>query len=151
VALFLITGLASRLAGRLDAVTRPWAEVGGGAVPLPARPAILFVFRSSECALALRDIERWNVLYQQRGVRVRGVVLDLPAGRSLIDLARLERIAFPLRRVRPRDVVPRLRALGVPYTPVSLILDRQGSLRFVLPAARQIDGFELVDSVLAGL
>lgn len=150
-ALFLITGLAWRLTVRLDAATRPWAEVGGSAAHLPARPSILFLFRSSDCALALRDIERWNALNRQGGVRVRGVVLDPPAGLSLNDLARLERIRFPLRRARPQDVLSRLHALGMPLTPVSILLDRQGRVRLVLPAARQFDGFGLVDSLLVGL
>ena len=149
-ALFLITGLAWRLIGRLDAATRPWAEVGGTAARLPARPAILFLFRASDCALALRDLERWNALNRLGGVRVRGVVLDPPAHLSLNDLARLERIGFPLRRARPRDVLPRLQALGVAVTPVSILLDRQGRVRLVLPAARQFDGFELIDSLLVG-
>ncbi len=150
-ALFLITGLAWCLTDRLDAATRPWAEVGGSAAHLPARPSILFLFRSSDCALAVRDIERWNALHRQGGVRVRGVVLDPPAGPSLNDLARLEQIGFPLSRARPRDVLPRLQALGMPLTPVSILLDRQGRVRLVVPAARQFDGFELIDSVLTGL
>jgi hypothetical protein len=143
--------LAWCLANRLEAATRPWAEVGGSASHLPARPSILFLFRASDCALALRDIERWNGLHRQGIIDVRGVVLDPPRTLLLDDLARLERIAFPIRGARPADVLPRLRALGVPNTPVSLILDRQGSVRLVLPAARQVDGFGLVDSVLAGL
>ncbi|HET9293855.1 MAG TPA: hypothetical protein VFO06_06135 [Gemmatimonadales bacterium] len=150
-ALFLIAGLAWRLTDRLDAATRPWAEIGRSAAHLPAQPSILFLFRVSDCALALRDIERWNALNQQGGVRVRGVVLDPPAGLSLDDVARLERIGFPLRHARPRDVLPRLQALGVPRTPVSLLLDRQGRVRLVLPAVRQLDGFGLVDSLLVGL
>lgn len=151
-ALFLLGALAWRLTNQLDDATRPWAEVLDLAGPADRSvPSVTLVFRMADCALAVRDIERWNVLSQQRRVRVRGVVLDLPAGLPLIDLARHERIAFPLRRVRLRDVLPRLRALGIPYTPVSLILDRQGSVRLVLPAARQFDGYGLVDSLLMGL
>jgi hypothetical protein len=148
--LILLTGLAWRLTDRLDAATRPWAEVGGTA-HLPARPTILFLFRASDCALALRDIERWNVLQDAGVINVRGVVLDPPRRLPLDDLARLERIAFPIREARQRDLLPRLHALGVRHTPISLVLDRQGRVRLVLPAARQFDGFGLVDSLLVGL
>lgn len=151
-ALFLTAGLAWRLTDRLDAATRPWAEVLDPVGPAHRRvPSITLVFRMTDCALALRDIERWNALYRQGTVDVRGVVLDPPRKLSLRHLARRERIAFPILPGRMREVVPRLRALGVPQTPVSLIIDRQGSVRLVLPGARQFDGFGLVDSVLAGL
>ena len=152
VALFLITGLAWRLTDRLDAATRPWVEVLDPAGPADRRvPSVTLVFRVADCALALRDIERWNALHRQGAVDVRGVVLDPPRELPLRHLARQERIAFPILTRRTREVVPRLRALGVPHTPVSLILDRQGRVRLVLPAARQIDGYGLVDSLLMGL
>jgi hypothetical protein len=151
-ALFLLGGFAWRLTDRLDAATRPWAEVLDPVGPAHRRvPSVTLVFRMAECALALRDIERWNALHRQGAIDVRGVVLDPPRGLPLNDLTRQERITFPILTGRTREVGPRLRALGVANTPVSLILDRQGSVRLVLPAARQLDGFGLVDSLLAGL
>jgi hypothetical protein len=147
-ALCLLAGLAWRLSTSLEAATRPWAEIGGPAQS-PARPTILFLFRASDCALALRDIERWNVLQNPGVIDVQGVVLDPPRRLPLDRLARLERIAFPIRDARRRDILPRLHALGVRHTPVSLVLDRQGGVRLVLPAARRADEFALVDSVLA--
>lgn len=99
-------------------------------------PTLLVVLRPADCESHRPLVAAWDRVHHREDIRVVGAVLDGPgtaAARDSLD-ERLG-VAFPLRHDL-EEVAERLALrLGYGLTPLSVLLDRRGRPRAVVPPA----------------
>lgn len=114
------------------AARRPVAAVP--ALGADSVATLLVVLRSSDCASHGPLLAGWDRLHAEEGVRVVGAVVDAPGSAAARDsLERGFRVGFPLRFDVGEAAEELVLRLGYRATPVSVLLDRRGRARMVLP------------------
>lgn len=133
LAVVVLVGLAGLRWARA-ASRAPLAAVPGLAADSAA--TLLVVLRASDCDSYRPLMAAWDRLHRRPGVRVVGAVVDGPDVAATRDsLERRLGVAFPVRFDVGGAVERLALRLGYGLTPLSVLLDRRGRARAVLPPA----------------
>lgn len=143
-----MNGAAGRAAAVLAAAALVLAAVAGirwarhgllgapATAPLLADGAatLLVVLRTSDCGTYRPLMSAWDRLHREGGPPVVGTVIDAPETGAVRDsLADRLGVAFPLRFDDVGPAEDLALSLGYGLTPVSVLLDRAGRARTVVP------------------
>lgn len=115
---------------------------GGGAT-------LLVVLRTSDCGSYRTLMSAWDRLHRRGGPRVVGAVIDGPEARAARDsLTERLGVSFPLRFDLGGPAEDLALSLGYGLTPVSVLLDRRGRARTVVPAVSDPRAVEAIARVV---
>lgn len=135
----LLAVAAGRLGVYLDRA--PWARFPAGG---EGAPRLYLLFQPGDCVTYGGLVERWDRLHREGVVRVRGVELGPRARR---DRADDPGVAFPVRPGAGEVETAALR-LGYGRTPLSVLVDRDGRPRLVLPPAPDGEGQDAAEAMV---
>lgn len=112
-----------------------------GEDPAGDGPTLLHIFQAEDCFGFRELIREWNELHRKRSLPVLGVALHLPPDPSArAAILRASGAAFPVRDDAGGEVERLALRLGFGRTPLSVLLDRTGRPRLVLPPLAGPDG-----------
>lgn len=135
----LLAVAAGRLGVYLDRAPRARFPGGG-----QGAPRLYLLFQPGDCVAYGALVERWDRLHREGVVRVRGVELRPGGGR---DGADDPGVSFPVRPGAGEVEAAALR-LGYGRTPLSVLVDREGRPRLVVPPVPGRDGQEAAETMV---
>lgn len=104
-----------------------------------SRAGVVFVFQPEDCLSSGEMIVRWNTLYREGKVPVRGLVVgDGSLSEQQLRVVRDFHVTMPVRGLSRRDAAIIGEKLGYTETPFAIVLDRQGRVTASFPAERNV-------------
>ena len=107
---------------------------GGEHSAAAAEPHVVIILQPKDCVGMTADLERFSLLLGRFGVKVHGV---LAVNRTDSDLANSVladgMVSFRLEKAPAADLTVVLRALGITATPVVVLADGLGRVRYLAP------------------
>lgn len=111
---------ARKQVGRLEQLSSHWMGVGN--------PSAAIILQPEDCAGMTEILNRLSFRLERIGVPVQGL-LAVSRNSGAADGV----VSFPLSRVRAVDLAVAMRALGITATPVVVLADGLGRVRYLAP------------------
>ena len=145
----IVGGLAYRYHERdrlLENMPVHWA---GGVVAPVNEPHVVIVLQPRDCSEMVTTLERFAQRLRATGISVHGLLSVNPNDSALADSLISGRVvSFRLERTHAADLAVVLRTLGITATPVVVLADGHGRVRYLAPFDSSLIGGE-ADRIIA--